>query len=555
MGLIPRDARAGSGYRMRLTSGSFPISALGFLGLSLAIILGWWAWLGATVPLPPSPLTAGEKLQCVSYAPFRGRQTPWMGVDVTAAQIDEDLSRLKNVTDCIRTYSIDHGLDQIPAIAGRHGLKVIQGLWLSSRPDLSRIQINGAIDLARRHPDIIQAIVVGNEVLLRGEMSAAQLLATIREVKAAVPAMPVTYADVWEFWLRNRDLAAAVDFVTVHILPYWEDEPIAVDKAVPHLNDIRKRVIAAFPGKDILIGETGWPSAGRMREGALPSPVNQGRYISEVLALARTENFRVNVIEAFDQPWKRGQEGTVGGHWGLYDDPSREPKFNWGAGVSDHPHWPWQAAGGIVLALLVFGAAASAREPRRNDLPVWAGVGVIATVAGCLAGWAVAKAPLESLGLGGWLRSGAWVFVALLAPLAAGAAMTRGERPANFAQVLAGAGRIGVSPLSLALGGLLIALTALAVHAAMGLTFDPRYRDFPFAALTAAGVPFMVLSLFREKQVGIRPRAETVAAVTLALAALYIVFNESFANWTSVWFCAGLALVTGILLRVRAAPG
>src|SRR6185312_14458922 len=108
----------------------------------------------------------------------------------------------------IRTYSIDHGLDQIPEIAKRHGMKVMQGLWLSSVPDLTRKQITTGIALAKRFPDVIETVIVGNEVLLRGEMSAPDLARAIREVKAQVP-MRVTYADVWEFWLRYREIATA----------------------------------------------------------------------------------------------------------------------------------------------------------------------------------------------------------------------------------------------------------------------------------------------------------------------------------------------------------
>src|SRR5437868_10818720 len=118
----------------------------------------------------------------------------------------------------------------------------------------------------------------------------------------------------------------------------------------------------AFPGKEILVGETGWPSAGRMREGALPSRTNQARVVSEILDLAKREGFRVNLIEAYDQPWKRQLEGTVGGHWGLFDAYQRKAKFAWGAAVSNHPHWRLQAAAGVALAALVFGAAWLARR-------------------------------------------------------------------------------------------------------------------------------------------------------------------------------------------------
>src|SRR5262249_39095806 len=182
------------------------------------------------------------------------------------------------------------------------------------------------------------------------------------DVKAQVP-MPVTYADVWEFWLRNKEVATAVDFITIHILPYWEDIPIPATSAAPHVDAIRNQVVAAFPGKEVFIGEFGWPSAGRMREGALPSPANQSASMHEVLALARARDFRVNLIEAYDQPWKRQLEGAVGGHWGLFDAYERKSKFSWGAPVSNHANWQVQAALGIRLAPLLFLAGPTPRPP------------------------------------------------------------------------------------------------------------------------------------------------------------------------------------------------
>ena len=197
-------------------------------------------------------------------------------------------------------------------------------------------------------------------------------------------------------WLRNRDVAAAVDFITIHILPYWEDFPIPARNAAAHVDAIRRQLVAAFAGKEIIIGEVGWPSAGRMREGALPSPANQARVIQDVLALAKRDNFRVNVIEAFDQPWKRALEGTVGGHWGLLDDAARTPKFVWGEAVSNHPHWRLQAAGGILFAAIVFGAAFAARRGASVSVAQWLAVTANAIAGGVLIGWSVANVPIES---------------------------------------------------------------------------------------------------------------------------------------------------------------
>src|SRR5262249_25909636 len=229
-----------------------------------------------------------------------------------------------------------------------------------------------------------------------------------------------------EFWLGNRAVADAVDFITIHILPYWEDIPISADGAAAHVADIRRMVAEAFPGKEILLGEMGWPSAGRMREGALPSPINQARVIEDVLAVAKRDGFHANVIEAFDQPWKRQLEGTVGGHWGLLDGASRAPKFAWGVPLSNHLAWPWQAAAGVLLAAATFLAAGVARgRAARSDLTQWFGVAAIALVPGVLIGWAIANVPLESLGVGGWIHSLAMLAAALVAPVAGAAALMR----------------------------------------------------------------------------------------------------------------------------------
>src|SRR6185312_14609764 len=135
---------------------------------------------------------------------------------------------------------------------------------------------------------------------------------------------------------------------------------------------------------------------------ALPSPINQARVIQELLALGRRENFHVNLIEAFDQPWKRTLEGTVGGHWGLFDDANRDFKFAWGAPVSNHPQWPWQAAAGVIFAALIFFSALMARGV---SIQAAATVAAIAIVGGSTIGWAVENVTLESNGFGGWLRS------------------------------------------------------------------------------------------------------------------------------------------------------
>jgi glucan 1,3-beta-glucosidase len=520
-----------------------------FMATLAAIAVTWW-WLGRPVEAPGAAADPG-RIQCVSYAPFRGNDSPLdAGTRVTAKEIEEDLERLSRLTGCVRTYSNENGLDQVPAIARRLGIKVIQGLWLGADRKKNRIRIDETIALAKDHGDVITAIVVGNEVLLRGELAAPDIAAVLREVKAAT-SLPVTYADVWEFWLRNTELAQAVDFVTVHILPYWEDFPISAAEAGAHVDAIRSRVAASFPGKEILIGEVGWPSAGRMREGALPSPANQALVLEEVMARARAKNYRVNLIEAFDQPWKRKLEGTVGGYWGLLTSAGREPKFAWGEPVSDHPWWPWQMAAGMALAVLVFAAALAGRKIAELPMPVLAGITASAVAGGIAAPWAVANAVTESLGVGGWMRGGAFIAVSFAAPVAAALAMSHGIAVPAFARIL---GRPKARPhgmIALAAGSILVAVTMLALQTSLGLVFDPRYRDLTFAPLTAAVIPFAAASIVGVHGRSRLGRAELVSAVTLAASAIYIVLNETLANWQAVWLSALLAVLAVTLFRVR----
>jgi glucan 1,3-beta-glucosidase len=395
---------------------------------------------------------------------------------------------------------------------------------------------------------------VGNEVLLRGEMSGPDLTNTIRAVKAQVK-VPVTYADVWEFWLRNPEVASAVDFVTIHILPYWEDFPIPAAQAAAHVEAIRNRVVAAMPGKDVVIGEMGWPSAGRMRQGALPSKANQARVIQDVLALAKREKFKVNVIESFDAPWKRAQEGTVGGHWGLLDGASREPKFAWGEAVSNHPHWRWQAAGGVAFALLIFAAAVAAARRHKHAPAVWFAVTANAVAGGITIGWAVENVGLESLGLGMWIRSLALVAVAFASPILASVAIVAGAPLPELSSVLSLESARKNDRITVALGLVVAATLILALQIALGLVFDPRYKDFPFAPMTAAVVPLFVHGLTVAGRHGRHGAAEVAGAVLLALSVVYIVPNEGLANWQSLWMCAAFAAMAVTLFRVRGAQG
>jgi len=317
------------------------LAALLAFAVVTALNLVWWWWPNRPVEIAG---WTSAPLQSVSFAPYRPGQSPLTRTFPTAEQIDQDLKRLQGKVRAVRTYSTGENLEAVPQRAGKYGLKVWHGAWLNDNDKENLEQINLLIDHANKYPDTIERVIVGNEVLLRKDLTPNQLRAYIRLVKSRVK-QPVTYADVWEFWLRNPSLADEVDFITIHLLPYWEDEPIGLERREAngqlriekHLLDIYRKVQERFPGKKIVIGETGWPSDGRMRSDARPGRVEQVKYFSIFRTLAEREKFDYNVVEAFDQYWKARQEGTVGAAWGLLD-AYRNDKFELGKPVVAEPH-------------------------------------------------------------------------------------------------------------------------------------------------------------------------------------------------------------------------
>jgi exo-beta-1,3-glucanase (GH17 family) len=522
--------------------------------LVASVIVLFWYEMGRPIPLPPSPLAAGQKIDCLSYSPFHGDRAPFdKPLLVPDEQIESDLRELAKVTDCIRTYSAARAQGKITRIAAKLGLKVLQGIWIGRNLADNRREINAALLLARRYPGTIEAFIVGNETLLRGELSADRIKDYLEEVKRR-SGLPVTYADVWEFWLRSPQLVSAADFVTVHILPYWEDEPVPASDAVAHVRDIREKVQESFPGKTILIGEVGWPSEGRMRAGARPSPANQALVLSGVVREARVHHWKVNLIEAFDQPWKRLLEGTVGGYWGLFDDTARQLKFRFGVPVSNYPEWRLEAGLGMGAAFLIF---AGAWFFRREDLGErgWGkdlAVAAIALGAGLVFGWAALGLPMEPPEPGDRLRSAGMIGLSLLVPMIAAVAVMRKTPLPPIAVALNAPLHRRVDLWSLLLAILFAATLVAAIHVALGLVFDPRYKDFQLALLSGPVLALAIVALVKTAVRRAPGAAEWTAAALLAGSALFVMVHEGPANWQAQWF--GGLLVVLALTALRAAP-
>jgi exo-beta-1,3-glucanase (GH17 family) len=521
--------------------------------------------LGRALPIA-EPGT--ERLDCVSYSPFRlPGQSPFdPKAHVSEARIEADLRILAARTGCVRTYSVQHGLHAVPRVARRLGMEVMLGAWIGRDRRANDVELATAIGVARVNADVVRALVIGNEVMLRRELPESELVGYIEWVREEVP-VPVTYADVWEFWLKHPTIAPAVSFVTIHVLPYWEDEPVGIDAAVPHVVDIYRRMQAELPGRRLLIGETGWPSAGRARREAVPGRVEQARFVREFSRVARDEAIPYNLIEGFDQPWKRALEGAMGGNWGIYDSAG-QPKFDWHGPVAQRPEWRdglWAALAAAAVGAVALGAAGAfgrtvGAEPRNRRR-----IALLHALCGALAGAGLGavlaehwnylqvwnRGPLE------WIATSAATACSVLFTAAATLLLARRISSRNAAGAALESGPLTLPPAAAVLrdwrrderhprlaGWVSLLLVAVLFAAAVTVllhAFDARYRGFPWPLFAG---PIAALALLRIA--GLRAHLYAVEerwlAGVIAAGAVVMVVSEGPANPQALGYAAAMGL-------------
>ncbi|HWJ06350.1 MAG TPA: hypothetical protein VNS57_11265 [Steroidobacteraceae bacterium] len=535
-----------------------PPATLTLVLLVLGAWLAWGTWRDGTAALvEPAP---PQRLPCVSYAP--SQQAGHARDGLTTERLRTDLALLSRRTTCIRTYTVSEGFDQVPVVAREFGMQVLLGLWISRDPSHNERELQTGIRVARENRDVVRAVVVGNEVLLRHEQTPAQLAALLRRVAAAT-ALPVTYADVWGYWLKHVELARDVSFVTVHILPYWDDDPVGIDAVIPAVDGLVTQLQRAFPGRPLFVGETGWPTAGRPRGAATPGRVEQARFLGGFAELAARRGLDYNVIEAYDQPWKAAHEGTVGGHWGLYDTLAR-PKLAPDGTVIESPLGRAVACLALFVGLLtsavvawqrrcrrgrtVSARARPVRDAVRRDAPAWpaltaGALGAIAVVTAFRQWQYLVDGNVHTLD---WVATLAVATLGWIALITAIGALFNRSRDASPVAV----------PRWVEVGFL-----ACAAYVCLGLVFAGRHRDFP-VWLFLPGVVALVLAAAAD--VGARARAlrdrsaneEVVLATWLVLAGLAIPVLEPGLNlravgWGSACVLLGLAVLLPLALQPR----
>ena len=254
-----------------------------------------------------------EGMHGIGFSAYEEGQQP--GDELSEEQIRRRMAIIAPHTEWVRSFSCTDGNEHIPAIAHEFGIKTLVGAWLGDDKEKNAVEIARLIELAKAgHVDIA---AVGNEVMYREELTEEELLDCIRQVKEAIPGIPVGYVDAYYEFENRPAITALCDVILTNCYPFWEGCPL--EYSLLYMQDMYRRTKRVAGGKEVIISETGWPNKGRNFHGSYPSDRNAMIYFISAQKWSAEEDIPMFYFSSFDESWKVGAEGDVGAYWGIWD--------------------------------------------------------------------------------------------------------------------------------------------------------------------------------------------------------------------------------------------
>lgn len=333
----------------------------------------------------------------VSFQPYIGA---WQGNPLapplfnsyTYNDVLADLQTVKQHFTTIKTYGVgtsfysdkpggtlDSNQYNVPAAAAL-GMKVHLGAALQFdgvvlNVQRTQLEIDRAIQQAKDHPGTVLSVIVGNETIGTNGVTVQNVVDLMSYAKTArtnagfsTATLPITTAERWGVLAGPEHKAlseTAEGQVFANIYPFF-DANTSIENAIMQFeadyNSLRNSLNGfGLSGLKIVVGETGWATAGTNTANTLgiPNLANAEKYFNDYVAWATANNVETYLFEAFDEPWKGNpitDPQSVEPHFGLrFIDGS--PKFNLSAAVPE--------ASSLVLLGTVAAAGLVIRRWRR----------------------------------------------------------------------------------------------------------------------------------------------------------------------------------------------
>ncbi|OJJ21697.1 glycosyl hydrolase [marine bacterium AO1-C] len=254
-----------------------------------------------------------SQIHGLCFSPYLEGQT--IGDTLSESQIRQRMDIIKPYTKWVRSFSCTQGNELIPKIAHQNGLKTLVGAWIGNDKAANEREIKALIKLAEAGQ--VDMIAVGNEVLLRGDLSKSELIAYINRVKKAIPDIPVGCVDTYYQFAEHPELVDACDVILANCYPFWEG--YSIGEASTYLQKMYAFTESVAKGKKVIVTESGWPSQGDRVHQAMPSKTNVMKYFIDMNNWSKKSEIEVFYFSSFDESWKVHQEGDIGQRWGIWD--------------------------------------------------------------------------------------------------------------------------------------------------------------------------------------------------------------------------------------------
>ena len=252
-------------------------------------------------------------LHGLCFSPYLEGQN--IGDQLSKSQISQRMDVIAPYTQWVRSFSCTEGNEHTPKIAHEKHLKTMVGAWIGSDKAQNEKELNTLIKLGKS--GFVDIAVVGNETLMREELTEQELIAYINRVKRALPGIPVGYVDAYYQFVERPKLIEACDVILANCYPFWEG--CSIDQSATYLKQMYAVVQQVANGKPVIITETGWPNQGDSTKDAKPSENNAMKYFIDTANWAHQNEVPLFYFSSFDESWKVHHEGDVGARWGLWD--------------------------------------------------------------------------------------------------------------------------------------------------------------------------------------------------------------------------------------------
>lgn len=324
--------------------------------------------------------------QAISYGGYR---TNSRRTQPTIAQLKEDMKLLNAIgVKVIRTYNVHlpHDINVLQAIRELNAenpkfeMYVMLGAWIDCKnawtgfepnhfeeSERNAVEIERAAELAKKYPEIVKIIAVGNEAMVKWATSYyvqpnvilkwVNHLQNLKKSGELPKDLWITSSDNFASWgggdkeYHNEDLKQlikAVDYISMHTYPmhdthyhpiFWgiqEKEfqfskekqlDLALERSVIYAKNQYQSVVKYMRSlgveKPVHIGETGWATFSNELYGSNDSKAvdeyKAGLFYHKIRQWTNDEKISCFYFEGFDEPWKdASNSGGSENHFGLF---------------------------------------------------------------------------------------------------------------------------------------------------------------------------------------------------------------------------------------------